>query len=91
MTKADIVQAIKDKAGMETKAQAARRWVGQLSVSGDALAGGDSITLTGFGNFKVTERAARTGRNPQTGKAIKIPAVKVIKFSAGKKLRESVN
>jgi len=60
----------------------------------DAIAGalkkGDKVTLIGFGTFSVAKRAARTGRNPQTGKAIKIKAKKVPKFVAGKKLKAAV-
>ncbi|MDC9581702.1 DNA-binding protein HU-beta [Xenorhabdus sp. PR6a] len=60
------------------------------SVSG-ALKGGDDIALVGFGTFTVRERAARTGRNPQTGKEIKIAAAKVPAFRAGKGLKDAVN
>ena len=52
---------------------------------------GNKVTLTGFGTFKVSKRAARTGRNPRTGESIKIPARKVPKFSAGKSLKDAVN
>ena len=55
-----------------------------------ALKKGDSVTITGFGTFRVAKRAARTGLNPQTGKAIKIKAKKVPKFTAGKTLKEAV-
>ena len=56
-----------------------------------ALKIGDSVTLVGFGTFSVSTRAARTGRNPQTGKEIKIAAKKVAKFKAGSKLVDAVN
>ena len=62
-----------------------------MKVTGDALKGGDRVTLVGFGSFGVSERSARTGRNPQTGKEITIPAKKVIKFKAGSELTDSVN
>ncbi|MBD2813517.1 DNA-binding protein HU-beta [Xenorhabdus sp. Flor] len=60
------------------------------SVSG-ALKDGDDVVLVGFGTFTVRERAARTGRNPQTGKEIKIAAAKVPAFRAGKGLKDAVN
>ena len=56
-----------------------------------ALKKGDTVTLIGFGTFKVSARAARTGRNPQTGKEIKIAARKAPGFSAGKALKDAVN
>ncbi len=60
------------------------------SVS-DSLKKGDSVALVGFGTFAVKERAARTGRNPQTGKPINISAAKVPSFKAGKALKDAVN
>jgi len=54
------------------------------------LAKGGQVTITGFGTFKVSKRAARTGRNPKTGEALKIPAMKVPKFKAGKSLKDAV-
>lgn len=56
-----------------------------------SLSKGDAVTFVGFGNFAVKKRSARKGRNPQTGGSIKIPARKVIKFSAGKALKQAVN
>ena len=56
----------------------------------EALQAGNKVTLTGFGTFKVSQRAAREGRNPQTGEAISIPAMTVPKFTAGKGLKEAV-
>ena len=61
-----------------------------LGAITDAVAAGDKVTLIGFGTFSVTDRAAREGRNPQTGKTIQIPAKKVVKFKAGKKLADAV-
>jgi DNA-binding protein HU-beta len=55
-----------------------------------ALKKGDKVTLVGFGTYSVSKRAARTGRNPQTGKAIKIAAKNVVRFKAGKELSEAV-
>jgi DNA-binding protein HU-beta len=57
----------------------------------EAMSAGDKVTLIGFGTFSVAERAAREGRNPQTGKKIKIPAKKVVKFKVGSKLADAAN
>lgn len=57
----------------------------------DALSSGQSVSLVGFGTFQVRDRAARTGRNPQTGDEIRIPAARVPAFKAGKALKEEVN
>ena len=61
-----------------------------LGVITDAIAAGEKVALLGFGTFSVSERAAREGRNPQTGEAMNIPAKKVVKFKAGTKLTDSV-
>ena len=62
-----------------------------FSAISDALSEGDTVSLVGFGNFKISERAARVGRNPQTGKEIQIPASKVPAFKPGKALKDAVN
>ena len=90
MTKAELVDKIHAKAGLSTKAQAEGALDATIAVLADALAAGDSVTFTGFGSFKVTERAPRKGRNPRTGEAIDIPAGKVVKFTPGKMLKDSV-
>ena len=64
---------------------------GILGTIEDILAKGESIAFLGFGKFEVSERAARDGRNPQTGEKLKIPASKAVKFSSGKDLKEAVN
>ena len=61
-----------------------------LGAITDAMAAGDRVTLLGFGTFSVSERAAREGRNPQTGATMSIPAKKVVKFKAGTKLTDMV-
>lgn len=91
MIKADFVALIQKKAKLPTKTSADATLSAFTSVLAAALAKGDSVTLTGFGTFKVMKRAARKGRNPRTGKEIKIPARKVAKFTAGKNLKETVN
>lgn len=90
MTKEELVEKIAGDAGTSKKeAQAALKAV-TSGVSG-ALAKGDSVTLVGFGTFSVSNRAARTGRNPQTGEPIQIKASKGAKFKAGKSLKDAVN
>ena len=90
MTKDELVEKIAGDAGISKKeAQAALKAV-TSGVSG-ALAKGDSVTLVGFGTFSVSQRAARTGRNPQTGATIQIKARKAPKFKTGKTLKDAVN
>tara|TARA_Y100000766_G_scaffold252819_1_gene237351 strand:- start:198 stop:467 length:270 start_codon:yes stop_codon:yes gene_type:complete len=73
-----------------SKAEAGRAVEATLSAIGSALAGGDSVSLVGFGTFNVRHRAARMGRNPQTGASIQIQASKSVGFKAGKALKESL-
>jgi DNA-binding protein HU-beta len=91
MTKADLISIIQSKAGLDTKAAAGKALDATLEALGEALANGEAITLVGFGTFKVSERAARTGRNPRTGQEIQIPAAKTVKFSPGKRLKDAVS
>lgn len=90
MNKGDLISKIAEHAKL-SKAQAGEALNAVLNSIGGALKGGDKVTLIGFGTFSVAKREARTGRNPQTGKAIKIPAKKVVKFKPGKDLSDSVN
>lgn len=90
MNKQELITSIADKASM-TKADAARALDATLAAVSEALEQGDTVTLVGFGSFYVGDRAARTGRNPRTGKNIKIKAAKVPKFRAGKGLKDAVN
>ncbi len=89
MTKAELVAKIASEGGI-TKSQADKAVDGFVSAVSNALAGGDKITLVGFGTFSVVGRAKREGRNPRTGEKLKIPASKVVKFKAGKTLSEKV-
>jgi len=89
MTKTDLVSAVAET-GM-TKKQAAEAVDAVIGAITGALAKGDKVSLIGFGSFSVKKRKARTGRNPQTGKAIKIKAKKVPVFSAGKVLKDAVS
>lgn len=89
MTKADFVAKVAEKTG-STKKDAEVAVNAFLEVVTETLAAGDKIAFTGFGSFETVERAAREGRNPSTGAAIKIPASKAPKFSAGKSLKDAV-
>ena len=89
MTKAELIDAVAKSAGI-TKAAAEKAVGGFICAVTDSLKKGDRVTLVGFGSFEVTTRKARTGRNPQTGKEIKIAAAKVPKFRPGKALKDAV-
>ena len=89
MNKAELVDAISDSAGL-SKADAGKALDSALNAISSALAGGNAVSLVGFGNFSVSRRNARTGRNPQTGAVIQIPARNAVKFSAGKALKDAV-
>jgi DNA-binding protein HU-beta len=90
MNKAELIDAMASEAGL-TKADAKKALDALVSAATSALKKGDRISLVGFGSFSVSKRNARTGRNPQTGKEIKIAAKKVVKFKAGSDLAGSVN
>jgi len=85
-----LVDAIAKSADI-SKAAAARSLDATVESIKKALKKGDTVSLVGFGTFKVGKRAARNGRNPRTGETIKIKAAKVPKFSAGKGLKDAVN
>ena len=90
MNKQDAANAMAEAAGIsKTQAQAALNAF--LNGTADALKNGERVALVGFGSFSVSERAARTGRNPQTGKSIEIAAKNVVKFKAGADLSDKVN
>lgn len=90
MKKADLVAYIAKKTGLSKKDAEASvsSFIGGVE---SALKKGDSVQLVGFGTFSVSKRKATTGRNPQTGATIQIPARKVVRFKAGKKLSGVVN
>ena len=90
MNKAELIEAIANTT-KTTKADAGRALDATIEAVAKALKKGDRISLVGFGSFSVAKRAARTGRNPQTGKEIKISAKKVVKFKAGTELATNVN
>ena len=90
MNKAELIEAIASESGL-SKADAKRALDAFVSSTTKSLKKGDSGALVGFGSFSISARAARKGRNPQTGKEIKIAAKKVVKFKAGAELSDSVN
>jgi DNA-binding protein HU-beta len=90
MNKSELVESIASEAKM-SKADATRALEAFVNATTKALKKGDRVALVGFGSFSISKRAARTGRNPQTGKAIKIAAKKVAKFKAGADLAKTVN
>lgn len=90
MNKAELIDAMAAESGL-TKADSKRALDAFINATSDALKKGDRISLIGFGSFSTSERAARTGRNPKTGKEIQIAAKNVVKFKAGSDLSEAVN
>ena len=90
MNKSELIDAIAEATNL-TKADSGRALDATVAAVTAALKGGDAVTLVGFGTFAVKERAARTGRNPQTGKEIKIAAANIPAFKAGKALKDAVN
>jgi DNA-binding protein HU-beta len=89
MTKADLVAKVAET-GM-TKKQAAAAVDAMIAAIKGSLSKGEKVSLVGFGSFSVRKRKARTGRNPQTGRPLKIPAKRVPAFSAGKGLKDAVS
>jgi len=89
MNKSELIDAMASEAGL-TKADAKKALDSFVNATSGALKGGDRVALVGFGSFSVSKRNARTGRNPQTGKEITIPAKNVVKFKAGSDLSDLV-
>ncbi len=90
MNKQELVAAIAAESGI-TKTDAEKALNATVGAITETLSKGENVQLIGFGTFSISDRAARTGRNPQTGKEIHIAAKKVAKFKAGKALDEAVN
>lgn len=90
MNKTDLIDGMAENAGI-SKAAAKKALESFLGNVEKSLKKGDRVSLVGFGSFSVSKRAAREGRNPQTGKTIKIAAKNVVKFKAGSDLQKSVN
>jgi len=90
MNKSDLIESMATNAGI-SKAAAGKALDGMMkSITGELMTGG-RVSLVGFGSFSVSSRAARDGRNPQSGATIKIPARKVVKFKPGSELKDAVN
>ncbi|MCY4050071.1 MAG: HU family DNA-binding protein [Gammaproteobacteria bacterium] len=90
MNKSELIDHIASTADL-SKAQATKALDAVVDSVGSALSKGDSVSLIGFGTFSISERAARSGRNPRTGETIKIAASKQVRFKAGKSLKDKVN
>jgi DNA-binding protein HU-beta len=90
MNKSELIEAVASGADL-SKADATRATDAVLEGISNALSQGDQVAIVGFGTFSVRERAARTGRNPQTGETINIKASKTPGFKAGKALKDAVN
>lgn len=90
MNRKELIEALATKTE-STKADAERSVSAMIDIISDTLKKGDSLSLVGFGTFEVRKRAARTGRNPKTGEALKIKAAKVPAFKAGATLKAAVN
>jgi len=90
MNRKELVVKVANECGM-TKAGTEKILLSILDTISDSMENGERVTFLGFGSFTIIERAARKGLNPKTGKAIKIPAKKIIKFKPGKELVHKVN
>ena len=90
MNKTELIAAVAEKAEISKK-DSEKALKAFIDVVTDELKNGEKIQLVGFGTFEVRERAAREGRNPQTGKTMKIEACKAPKFKAGKALKDAIN
>lgn len=90
VNKQQLIESASDSAELG-KSEVSRALDAVLGTITDALKAGDKVTITGFGSFEVRERAARTGRNPQTGESMDVPASKAPAFKAGKALKDAVN
>ena len=89
MNKADLISQVAEKTGL-TKRDCERAVNAMVETIEQALANGEKVSLVGFGTFEVRTRRARTGRNPQTGESIHIPASKVPAFRPGKALKDNI-
>ena len=89
--KADLINSVVDSVDGLTRRQATEAFEAVFAAIADAVRSGESAKVPGFGSFSLSQRAARTGRNPATGQTINIRASKSVRFKPGKELKESVN
>ncbi len=89
--KSEIIEFLGDNIDGLTRKQAAEAFDALFDFIGGRLEDGDRVLVPGFGSFSISERSARTGRNPATGEVIAIPASRVVRFKAGKDLKDRVN
>ena len=90
MTKTELIDVIAEKSGL-SKTASSKALAAVFESVTDALKAGEKVALIGFGTFSVSQRSARTGKNPQTGEALTIAASKAAKFKAGQQLKDAVN
>lgn len=90
MKKSEMIEALANETGL-TKADAEKMFNATFDLFKEELAKGNKVSVAGFGTFKISERAAREGRNPQTGETIQIAASKSVSFKAGTELKSKVN
>jgi len=90
MNKSELINAMSEETGL-TKVDCKKSVEAFVNIVSNELKDGGKVALVGFGTFSISERQARTGRNPQTGKEIEIPAKNAVKFKAGSELSSSVN
>ena len=91
MNKTELIAAVAEKAEISKKDSEKEALKAFVDVVTEQLKAGDKVQVVGFGTFEVSERAAREGRNPQTGETMKIAACKAPKFKAGKALKDAIN
>lgn len=90
MKKSEMIEVLSSKTGL-SKADAEKMFNATFDLFKEELAKGNKVSVAGFGTFKISERAAREGRNPQTGETIQIAASKSVSFKAGTELKSKVN
>ena len=90
MKKVELIKSLKEQAHLTSNNQAEAAYDALFSIISDTLKQGETVAISGFGSFKIVERAARNGRNPRTGENIQIAASRVVKFTPSKNLKSSM-